>query len=283
MFQLEINHDYANLPIIKSNNFFPCEGRRTKTENFFGDIVVMLETEFPKVTNYESAKANFSVNIISAFLKPQNSSKEPSKKIWGINEYGDTLMKIYDFIDNRTIIYPDTKEIDRLRLSNNMSNTFIASDFLDLSQGMFFTDLNNIFEVVIASLYFYAYYDYKLVRCAHCGKWFATKSLKKKYCDRISPCFGTLITGKEKLTCYDSVQNIKQKCTRIKNRIETKASSAINSLTGNNNFNTWFPSECEKYLIENSNRAKPDAENLIAYYNFLKETDKQRKWILKDK
>ena len=131
---------------------------------------------------------------------------------------------------------------------------------------------------MVAALYYYAYHEYKLVRCKHCGKWFATKTLKKEYCDRVSPCFGNIVGGKTPLSCEQAVRNILQKCGRMKNRIETKTQQTVTGQLHTNPFLEKFNSQCMPLYV--TAKKFPTVNNLTSYYNFLKDTEKERGWIM---
>lgn len=67
-------------------------------------------------------------------------------------------------------------------------------------------------EDVICSVWHYLIlHEYKFSCCNHCGRYFATQTLKKQYCDRKSP-----YPKFQQHNCEQAVRNIKQKLARRK-------------------------------------------------------------------
>ena len=104
------------------------------------------------------------------------------------------------------------------------------------------------------------------MRCKHCGKWFATKTLKEEYCDGISPCYGLIVEGKKVLgserTCKDAVGIIKQRLADRKKQI----------------YNKWyaegFEDECFElnerfYKYKTAIKENPTVENITACMIYL--------------
>ena len=82
----------------------------------------------------------------------------------------------------------------------------MTANFLPSRGCIQFEQLQSIRHVIIALLYFYAVNGYKLTRCKHCGRWFATKTLKELYCSKQSP-----YPGYERYSCGAAVKIIKDK------------------------------------------------------------------------
>ena len=116
---------------------------------------------------------------------------------------------------------------------------------------------------MIAALYYYAYNEYKIVRCRHCGKWFATKTLKEQYCKRISPCFGDIIKGKTPLPCEQAVRNIKQKQSRRHKNVYSYLDISAKDQEEIEHFKT------ESKKLKEAITRSPSVENFKKYEDFL--------------
>ncbi len=122
--------------------------------------------------------------------------------------------------------------------------------------------------------------NYKYAVCQHCGKAFFKKSNRegnnKKYCKRQSPC-----KGYEHLQCEQAVRNIKQECTRVKNRIETKANNHYKLSKISNieiaPFNNDLYFLCEPYQTQIAKR--PNATLQEEYLSLLRKIDKGKEWL----
>lgn len=231
-----------------------------------------LEKDFPDFKPEEMPS-----RIIAHVLNGLQGKKEQNPTyIFHCREIGTSLYDLISFIDGRDTIAPTLKDIEDLRIASRMTTNYLPTG-IDDRNGMCFEGLKTVSQVMIAALYYYAYHDYKLVKCKHCGKWFATKTLKKEYCDRESPCFGHIVRGRESLSCEQAVRNIFQKCGRIKNRIETCARQTVSAQLHENPFLDTFYSQCLP-LYDTAKRF-PTVKNLTDYYNFLKDTKKAKGWI----
>ena len=94
-------------------------------------------------------------------------------------------------------------------------------------------------EILFSIVHYYVMNGYKLARCKHCEKLFATRSLKTQYCARISPCYRMVVCGKpvlrEPLQCGQAVAVIKQRFKDRKRSI----------------YNSWYVSQ--KHIGELTN------------------------------
>lgn len=241
-----------------------------KTDLFFGDV---YETEKENFPDFEADKIGDYIceYVIGGITGEKN---DDPKLLFGLREIGVTFHDLIRFIDGKSIISPTLKDIEEMRIAYRMTANYLPSSILE-KDGMRFEGLKSATEVMIAYLYYCAYNELRLVRCKHCGKWFATKSLKNQYCNRVSPCFGIIIKGKEPLHCEQAVRNIMQNCGRIKNRIETKAATARRG--GDNSYMYAFARKCDKFYIDA--KKEPSVSNLQRYYCFLKETEKSKGWL----
>lgn len=67
---------------------------------------------------------------------------------------------------------------------------------------------------VFSILHYLFLNNYKLRKCEHCGKYFATKTLKTKYCNRFSP-----YKGYESMSCSIAVDHILKKIKKRKGNV----------------------------------------------------------------
>ena len=264
---------------IVENTVMQCKWT-LNTSDFFGNVFSTLEKHFPEISP-ESVEQKTRNYLIRKFNEQPVDSPVT---IFGCTEMGETLLTLIGYIEdntkhdigtNRSYIFPTLKELEEYRIANRMTSNYLPDSFDENS--IRFSKLGTVTQVLIASLYFYAYHDYKIARCQHCGKWYATKTLKKKYCNRISPCFGSIIKGKESLSCEQAVRNILQKCSRIKNRIETKTRQTAAAQRHESIFEDNFRKQCEHFY--KAAKSDPTVENLTNYHNFLEATEKGKGWI----
>ncbi len=251
-----------------------------KTVEFFGNVYATLEDDLPDYNDEESA-----IIVIKHLIKHGLHIEGIDDKwaddltethLFGFNEFGTTLYYLRKFINGRDTLILTWKDIEKLRIEHNMEATYLPVSIID-DDGMRFNELNSPFQVVIAVLYYYVYNDYKLVKCSHCGKWFATKTLKEKYCKRISPCFGDIITGKTPLPCEQAVRNIKQK-QRVRYEAIYKSFWNYNSLKADEQ--KYFMNK--SYEMREAINQAPTVENFKRYEDFLNSYPK-RTWKNKTK
>ena len=243
-----------------------CDKWTIKTSLFFGTVYAALEKDFP---NFDcSQMGDIVVNRIrNEFnrLNGQPVAEEKSAYLFHCEEYGVTLYNLLMFIDGQKVLSPTLKDIEDLRMVHRMTTSYLPIS-IDEPGSMRFEGLKTVTHVMIASLYYYAYNEYKLVRCKHCGKWFATKTLKEEYCDVISPCYGLIVEGKKVLgserTCKDAVGIIKQRLADRKKQI----------------YNKWyaegFEDECFElnerfYKYKTAIKENPTVENITACMIYL--------------
>ncbi len=115
---------------------------------------------------------------------------------------GETIRQ-YDIpisIDNQITLKRFAKELDEWRIFNKDevdSSVFNPNIFRYYSCG-------KMIDFVFALIHYFVFNGYKIRKCAHCGKLFAVKSLKEKYCSRSSP-----FDGYGQYTCRKAVKAIK--------------------------------------------------------------------------
>lgn len=121
-------------------------------------------------------------------------------------------------------------------------------------------------DVIFASFDYLLRKDYKMRRCDHCGKLFATKTLKSKYCQRFSP------TKKyHHLKCEPAVRNARQDLERKHKYIYKRLETAVDP-----------PMSMDQFLAESDEHRKTIRKlsstlNLSFYQKFLEDLQKSIK------
>lgn len=256
MLNLQINQNNATVQNTDDGSQWTI-----KTARFFGVVFSAMEKHF---SNFNSDK--LAASIKTHMKKVISGTPENDKTyIFHCRELGSNYLNLLDFIGDRRVLDLSLKEIEDLRIKHRMTTNYLPSSF-GCADGIRFDKLRNVTDVMIAALYYYAYTGLKLIRCKHCGMWFAAKSLKEEYCDSISPCCNMVVMGKKVLgaehTCKDAVRIIKQRFSDRKKQI----------------YNKWYieglEDECfelnEEYF-KHKNRLKenPSVENIIACMEYL--------------
>ena len=244
-----------------------------KTENCFGLIYNSLERRFPNFN--EDAIVTNCINYMRNAMTGKDIHPATSYKLLGRVERGHTLLFFHEYFDGKESVVFSLQDVDKIRIASRMKSNYLPVS-INETTSMEFDDLTNVTQVMVALLYYYAYYGLKLVKCRHCGCWFATKSLKNQYCKRISPCCGGMLKGENK-SCEQAVRQIMQNCTRLRGAIRTKASRTVSAQLHNSTFLPEF--EKENMELECAARERPTVDNLTLYYNFLKRTNKEKKWL----
>ena len=251
-----------NISIDKENtvvyNTETCRPWTIKTTRFFGVVYAALEKDFP---NFDCSKMS---DIVINRISNELAGKQPEKRayLFDCEEYGISLYNLLMFIDGQTVLSPTLKDIEDLRMVHRMTTSYLPIS-IDEPGSMRFEGLKTVTHVMIASLYYYAYNEYKLVRCKHCGRWFATKTLKEQYCKGISPCFGDIIKGKTPLPCEQAVRNIKQKQSRRHKNVY----SYLDISAKNQEEIEHFKTESKK--LKEAITHSPSVENFKKYEDFL--------------
>lgn len=244
-----------------------------KTENCFGLIYNSLERHFLNFN--EDAIVTNCINYMRNAMTGKEIYPAISYKLLGRTESGHTLLFFREYFDGKESVTFSLQGVDKMRIASRMKSNYLPVSINDMTS-MEFDDLTNVTQVMIALLYYYSYYGFKLVKCHHCGRWFATKSLKNQYCKQISPCCGGILKGEDK-NCEQAVRQIMQNCTRLRSAIRTKAGNTISAQLHNSTFLSEF--EKKNTELECIARERPTVDNLTMYYNFLKKTNKEKKWL----
>lgn len=257
-----------NISIDKENTIVENTGLlckwTLKTVDVFGNVYATLEKNFPDFKTEELG------NIIVTRISKKLAGKpvDDPVKIFGCSEIGESFYELIMFIDGKTVLSPTLKDIEEMRISHRMTANYLPIS-LGEKDSMRFEGLKTVTQVMIAALYYYAYNEYKIVRCRHCGKWFATKTLKEQYCKRISPCFGDIIKGKTPLPCEQAVRNIKQKQSRRHKNVY----SYLDISAKDQDEIEYFKTESKK--LKEAITRSPSVENFKRYEDFLNKYPKR--------
>lgn len=127
-------------------------------------------------------------------------------------------------------------------------------------------DCYNMSDVLFSVLHYLALSEYKINRCAHCDRYFATTNYKIQYCERLSQ-----YPKREQYSCYEAVKRIRQD-------IQRKHRQIYQNLTSN-----YYWDQLNAFEIEFTNaldevKAHSDYTTLDKCYEVL---DKER-WYRKE-
>lgn len=195
-----------------------------RTDLFFGDVMAILEQNYPKMLTDISSHDEYLRNDIYG---------DTPFKLWGMSEGSSALCNMYKLINSRDTLKFTFKDVEELRLYYHFESYQYNDSFFDdyeyslpNEQAVTFKNLNTITQVLCSALYYYTLNGYKINRCKHCGKWFATKTLKEIFCKRNSPCSDISIDGKKLLgkeqPCRIAVDTIKKRLQDRKKAIYNK-------------------------------------------------------------
>ena len=224
-------------------------------ENALGKIIETLEKEYP-ANDYLS---DYSIKLLNdAFDNVSNA-----KTLWGIKETGGTIQAIHVFLSERNTIKVTMQEVERFRIIYHLSIKHIPLNICDLNDGIQIKNVNSLLDIVFHLLYYYAYNNLKIKKCEHCDRWFATSSLKNKYCTRKSTFYGYT-----HLNCEQAVRNIIQEITRERKRIYNSSNNSTETYSGATTKFYEFQDMCDDY--KSKIKEKASIKNLSDYWNYLK-------------
>ena len=199
MATLIIGDTYAEVKWNDKSNLY-------RTELLFGDVIATLEKYYPKMIENRKYWRNYMNDDIF-----NHNSFKINFQLWGMAEGYSALSNMYDFLQYDDGIKLRFRDVEELRLkyqfeSHQCYNVNNDDDFISLNKKSYiFKNLKTITQVLCAVLYYYALNDYRLRKCALCGKWFATQTLKERYCKRNSN-----IEKYSHLPCVEAQQRLRK-------------------------------------------------------------------------
>lgn len=246
------------------------------TLNAFGNLVAVLENKFPEIKSFSGDEyGNMIVDRLSKKLSGNADGEEHIENLWGLNisidnAYG--VLNFADFFDGNDKIKLTVQDVEIWKFRHSVEKPASPLDRFNTNYdaGIRMDGVTSVCEIAYALLYYYAMNGLNLVKCEHCGRWFATDSFKHKFCSRNSP-----VPGYTHKNCEQAVQNIRQQCARVRNRVDTKA--RLTAATGGYPFQEWFWQECNRRTEAIKKQAS--AERQIEYLGFLKEAENSKAWL----
>ena len=159
--------------------------------------------------------------------------------------------------------------IDLPRALRTSKGSFARYQVSDRSSDVLCYECSTICEKVAAILHYYIINNYKMKRCEHCGRYFATQTLKSKYCPRNSSYVDPYSQKQRTPTCCEqTVRDAMKQLSRKRFRIEANILDA-----GSVQFKR-FNRKCEQHL--KAIKQDHSAANLTRYSEYL-ESMKKRK------
>lgn len=246
------------------------------TKNALGNLIMVLENDFPEIKGISGNEYGKAVlNRISNKLSGNADGKDHVEMLWGLevstdNAYG--VLNFADCLEGNDKIKLTMKDVEVWRIRHFVEKTVSPLDWINASydKGIRMDGITSIYDIVYALLFYYALNELKLAKCEHCGRWFATESFKRKYCNQKSP-----VPKYTHLNCEQAVENIRQQCARVRNGIDAKA--RLTAATSGASFQQWFWSECTSRT--DAIKKAASAEKQMEYLDFLEKTNKSKAWL----
>ena len=136
----------------------------------------------------------------------------------------------------------------------------------------------SVSDMVVAIIHYYMVYGFKVIPCKHCGRVFATQSLKTVYCNRISPYQNHFSQKKSRPEpCKDTVkreiQFLRKKNERLLDRVRN-SSDVMRGYTEDVYDNLL--QECGQYM--DLVRKSPTPENFEKFNYYLESVSQKKEW-----
>lgn len=236
----------------------------------FGEI---SEFEYPDwiELRYKDVKHSFQFLQRAKFILSDSglSNKKRATEI-------DTLRKRYGAHLNFQATYRnDQKNEDEII---NRPTTVI--DYTDIKHRntRFTYFCSTALDMVVAIIHYYAIYGFKLARCHHCKRYFATQKLKQKYCRRISGYKNSFSQKDSRAeVCEVTVRRELQFLRATKDRLLNQIKNSSDVLRGysEDEYNK-IVNECARHmkLVEQA----PTTKNLTEFNKYLDATKRNKEW-----
>ena len=260
---LEIHQDFTF--IIDAEN--PEKQIKQKTCDVLGNIIAMLEKEFPDIGDEDQAGDA----IMNGILEEFNGKRKPHK-IWGLKERGTALFTFNMFIKEMqknkegVVVEPllyhvNLKDVEELRRDTRIRTAPILSSNGELS----YSGIQTVIQALYGILYYYGINEYTIKKCEFCGKLYAVqKETRKRFCDRSYEYTDWEEKEKKYISCNDARTDIYnrslQRYRTIYKRLDTGPGKA-------HEMQDDFWERCNEY--RKKIKAHPSAENIIGYERFL--------------
>jgi hypothetical protein len=151
---------------------------------------------------------------------------------------------------------------------------------------------HNMTDIITALFHYYIITGYKFSTCRHCGREFATQTMKTIYCNRISPYKNKYSQKGKKAeanNCYDTVHNYKQLAKQQKNKLSFYLRHSPRH-TGDKSRNSEDEQDINLYYefmdlctsFETAIKKEPTPKNFKRYFDFLDKTKKNEAWHVKN-
>lgn len=136
----------------------------------------------------------------------------------------------------------------------------------------------SVSDMVVAIIHYYMVYGFKVIPCKHCGRVFATQSLKTVYCNRISPYKNDFSQKKSRPEpCKDTVKREIQFLRKKKDRLLDRIRNSSDVMRGyTEDVYDKLRQECSQYMDLVSKAPTP--ENFEKFNYYLECVAQKKEW-----
>ncbi len=139
-------------------------------------------------------------------------------------------------------------------------------------------ECHSVSDMVAAIIHYYMVYGFKVIPCKHCGRIFATQSLKTVYCNRISPYQNNFSQKKSRPEpCKDTVKREIQFLRKKKDRLLDRVRNSSDVMRGyTEDIYDNLHRECTQYM--DLVRKSPTPENFENFNYYLESVAQNKEW-----
>lgn len=143
---------------------------------------------------------------------------------------------------------------------------------------LFEYECRSVSDMVMAIMHYYMVYGFKVIPCKHCGRAFATQSLKTVYCNRISPYKNEFSQKRSRPEpCKDTVKREIQFLQKKKDRLLDRVRNSSDVMRGyTDDIYDKLCCECARYM--ELVRKAPTPENFEKFNYYLEYTAQKKEW-----